>query len=85
VKHEVLPKPPTPTRTLSASVGPVTVRMALYGRVSGARLAQAKRDVQFRAEQLAPRPPRVERDDDYDAWSASRDMSNPRPYGRRRV
>lgn len=79
-KHEPLPKLPTPTRTLGATVGPVTVRMSLFGRVSDARLAQAKRDVLFRAEQLAPKPTRVERDerDDFDI------TTNYRPFDRRR-
>ena len=52
---------PKPTKTLTATVGSVTVISRLFGEVSQERLDRETRDIQFRADQLNPVPKRPER------------------------
>jgi hypothetical protein len=72
------------TRVLTATVGPVTVVTKLYGAVSPARLDKEQKEVQYRAFQLSPLPPRVRRErtvvvhDEQDRWVMEPAMSGGR-------
>jgi hypothetical protein len=50
------------TKTLTRTVGNITVSVNLYGPVSDARLAKEQKELEYRVEQLTPIPPRPRRE-----------------------